>query len=421
MTGKKSPDTLNVLRLYLPADWPAQHTNCDWELVNASGTRLQLGNSEPRHWPLAARCEIILTAEQCLPLSASLPKGARTRMAEVIGYALEDRLLGDIDAEHFVPGDETRDGQTPVWVISRARLQTLLAVLRPLNRSPQRLISELQLIPCTSPDAWSVCLKSRSGFVRMSPESGFSFDLPEGNVSQPPLELQLALQAASSTSTPKRIEIHTEPGIAFDRTHIHAWQNCLGLSVQHAGDYLWRDAPDHAARNLLTGDFAPPRARGEGWSSLRPAAWIAAFSLAIYSVFSFAEWAHLEHQKSTLRQQMTDRFRATFPQAQTIVDPVLQMQRLYDQLRRERGQLGATDFLPLLAATTETAIAPDAIRRIDFEEGHIDLTLILPDAVAVEHLRNTLTQRGLAVVVRDTHPANGKPGVETVLAVRGSP
>lgn len=422
MTGKKSPD--NLLRLYLSADWPAQQTNCDWELVNASGTRLQLGNSEPRHWPPASCCEIILTAEQCLPLNVSLPKGARTRMTEVIGYALEDRLLSDIDAEHFVVGnasDETRDGQTAtaVWAISRARLQTLLAVLRPLGRTPQRLISELQLLPCPSQTVWNVCIKSRSGFVRTAPESGFCFDLPEGNASEPPLELQLALQTTSPA--PDRIDIHTEPGVTFDHTHIKAWQTRLGISVQHTGDYLWRDALDHTARNLLTGEFAPPRARGEGWGSLRPAALIAAFSLAIYSVFSFAEWAHLEHQKNTLRQQMTDRFRATFPQAQTIVDPVLQMQRLYDQLRRERGQLGTGDFLPLLAASTEAISAPNAINRIDFTEGRIELTLNLPDATAVEHLRNTLTQRGLGVVVRDTHPANGKPGVETILAIRGTP
>lgn len=421
MTGKKPSDNFNLLRLYLPATWPEQHTTCDWELVNASGTRLQQGNSEPRHWPPASRCEIILTAEQCLLLSINLPKGARTRMTEVIGYALEDRLLGDIDAEHFVLGNETRDGLTAVWIISRIRLQTLLAVLRPLGRTPLRLISELQLLPNASQAAWSVCIKSRSGFVRTASEAGFSFDLPEGDTLQPPLELQLALQTASPP--PGRIDLYTEPGIALtlDHARISAWQTHLGLSVQHAGDYHWRDALDHTARNLLTGEFAPPRARGEGWSSLRPAALIAAFSLALYSVFSFAEWAHLEHQKNTLRQQMTDRFRTTFPQAQTIVDPVLQMQRLYDQLRRERGQSGHGDFLPLLAATTETAIAPDTIRRIDYAEGRIDLTLHLPDATAVEHLRNTLTQRGLGIVVHDTHPAPGKPGVETLLSMRGAP
>ncbi len=428
MTGKKTPDNLNRLRLYLTANWPAQQTSCDWELLNASGVRLQMGNSEPRHWPPATRCEVILSAEQCLPLSASLPKGARTRMTEVIGYALEDRLLGDIDAEHFVAGDETHDGQTAVWVISRTRLQALLAVLRPLGHTPQRLISELQLLPCPSQTVWNVCLKSRNGFVRTASESGFSFDLPESNTFQPPLELQLALQTAhAAQAAPSRIDIHTEPGVTFDHAHISAWQTRLGVSVQHTGDYLWRDALDHTARNLLTGEFAPPRARGEGWSSLRPAALIAAFGLAIYSVFSFAEWAHLEHQKNTLRQQMTDRFRATFPQAQTIVDPVLQMQRLHDQLRRERGQLGTGDFLPLLTASTEAAITPNApitpnaIHRIDFTEGRIELTLNLPDATAVEHLRNTLTQRGLGVVVRDTHPANGKPGVETILAIRGTP
>lgn len=431
MTSKPTSDTR--LRLYLPADWPTQQTACDWELISATGTRLQLGHSEPRHWPSTSRCEIILSAEQCLPLSVTLPKGARTRMAEVVRYALEERLLGDIDAEHFTIGDETPDGQTPVWVISRARIQTLLATLRPLNHTPRRLISELQLIPRSSAQSWSVCLKPHHGFVRTADEAGFSFDLPGGDVLEPPLELQLAIQTArqSGQPVPDLIDIHTAPGLPFDANPIARWQTRLGLPVRHAGDFFWRDALDDthtdSARNLLTGEFTPPRIRGEGWSSLKPAAWLAAASLALYSVFSFAEWAHLEHQKTQMRQQMTERFRAAFPQAQTIVDPVLQMQRLYDQLRRERGQLGAGDFLPLLAASTETAIPPGAVRRVDFEEGRLDITLVLPAPPAVERLRDTLTRRGLGVVVRETHPASGPAGagagghIEAVFAVRGSP
>ncbi|MBP9713760.1 MAG: hypothetical protein KBD60_08740 [Sterolibacterium sp.] len=421
MTGKPPSDTL--LRLYLPADWPTQQTACDWELVSTSGARLQRGHSEPRHWPTAARCEIILSAEQCLPLSANLPKGARTRMAEVIGYALEERLLGDIDSEHFTIGDETRDGQTPVWVISRARLHSLLAALRPFNRSPQRLLSELQLIPVNP--GWSVCLKPQGGFVRTAAEAGFSFDLPGGDAAElplePPLELQLASTAAQQP--PTRIDVYTATGVTFNATQASAWQTRLGIPVQHAGEYLWREAPSQTARNLLTGDFTPPRARGEGWSSLKPTAWLAAFGLTLYSVFSFAEWAHLEHQKTQMRQQMTERFRATFPQAQTIVDPALQMQRLHDQLRRERGQLGAGDFLPLLAAATETAALPGTLRHLDFEDGRLDMTLRLADASAVERLRDTLTRRGLGVTVRAPSPTSSPStgSVEALFAVRGAP
>ncbi|MFA7271079.1 MAG: hypothetical protein WC073_17215, partial [Sterolibacterium sp.] len=64
-----------MLRLLLPAGWPAEEAACEWALLNAQGSLLQRGCSEPRHWPAAEECEAVLSAEQCLPLKAQLPKG----------------------------------------------------------------------------------------------------------------------------------------------------------------------------------------------------------------------------------------------------------------------------------------------------------------------------------------------------------
>jgi type II secretion system protein L len=193
--------------------------------------------------------------------------------------------------------------------------------------------------------------------------------------------------------------------------------------VHRAGTYVWRDCTSRAARNLLgsSSEFAPPRSTGEGWSSLRPAAVLALLTLLLYSAFSFGEWAWLDHQKTHLRQQMFDRFRAAFPQVQTVVDPALQMQRLHDQLRRERGQLGYTDFLPLLAATSEAAHGQGQLRSLGFEDGRLEMTIVLADAAAVDRLRETLARRGLGVALRDSHPAAGKGGIEAIFTVRSAP
>lgn len=406
-----------LLRLFIPADWPARQTACEWELVNAAGARLQLGCSEPRHWPPADSLELILSAEQCLLVKTALPKGTRARTPEVIGYALEELLLGDPANEHFVVGADT--GATPVWVISRARLRALFAVLRPLGRLPRRLISEIQLAPLAS--GWTVCLKPQAGFARFAAEEGCAFDLAAPEWAVPPLELQLAVQAARNADhAPASIDVYAAPGVSFDAATARAWQDALGVPLRLAGEYAWRDCRSDAARNLLAGagEFAPPRAPGQGWRSLRPAAVLAVLTLTLYSLFSFGEWAWLHHQKNQLRQQMVDRFRAAFPQTQAVVDPPLQMQRLHDQLRRERGQLGSGDFLPLLAAASEATHGQGKLRVLAFEDGRLEITLVMANAAAVERLRETLVRRGLGVVLRDSHPAAG--GVEAVFALRGS-
>ena len=414
------------LRLLITASWPAEESACEWALLNDQGNQLQLGRSEPRHWPVAEECEVVLSAEQCLLLKVLLPKGARSRPAEVIAYALEDQLVGEADAEHFVVGAEPAvagDGAapTPVWVVARARLKALIAALTALERKPSRLLSELQLAPLQV-GGWSVCLSGEqtSGFARLGQEEGFAFDLAD--ISQPPLELRLALQASQDLGNPPLfVNVHgaRAKGDGFDADAASAWQKVLGVPVRHAGEYAWRDSRGLDARNLLSGEFAPPRAANAGWGSFKPTMWIGLSALVLYCLFSFGEWVWLDRQTEQLRQQMVDSFRAAYPQAQTIVDPPLQMQRLNDQLRRARGQLGSADFIPLLAAATEALGGQGRLRRSGYEDGRLELTLLFADNAVAERAHKTLLSRGLAATVREVRPAG--VGVEAVLVIRGAP
>ena len=55
-----------------------------------------------------------------------------------------------------------------------------------------------------------------------------------------------------------------------------------------------------------------------------------------------------------------------------------------------------------------------------FEDGRLELTLLMADAAAVERLRETMARRGLTVIVRDSHPAAGGTGIEAIFALRGT-
>ena len=424
---------MNLLRLFLTAGWPSQDASCEWALIDTESRQLQRGHSEPRHWPAADECEIVLSAEQCLTLRSRLPKGAKSRLPEVISFALEENLIGDAEAEHFVAGTADADGMTPVWVIARSRLKGLLATLNSVGRTPQRACCEIQLAPLNA-GCWSVCLRepggstgSIFGFARTGPEEGFAFEFGESSkLREPPLELRLALQAAQAAGkAPRAIDIYAAPGsLGGAATDIAAsWQTVLALPVRSAGEYAWHESAiaANATRNLLTHEFAPPRRAQDGWGSFRPAIFLALAGGVVFMLFSFGEWVWLSHQSNNLLQQMAATFRSAFPQAQTVVDPPLQMQRLYDQLRRERGQLGAGDFLPLLAAATETTGGQGALGKVGYEEGRLELSLVLANAETAERLRDAMKSRGLTVTLRDTHPAKGGGGVEAIFAVRSAP
>jgi len=399
-----------LLRLRADADFPAHATQCEWALYDLRGNLLERGHSDPQHWPQAENCELVLSADQCLVLDAQLPKGARRDDAKLIGYAVEDHLIGDIQNEHVVAGETDTDGRTHVWVISRTRLSALLGALLQLGRTPRRAFSELQLAPFEA-GCWSVCMRGAKGFVRLGADTGFAFDV---SGSGPPAEVALAVQTARAAGTiPQRIDLYCEQEASFNAD---AWQSALGLPVQRAGDYAWDTYPARSVCNLLVGEFTPPRGRHSGWAPFKPALTLGAAALVLYAVFSFGEWTWMAHSANRLRQQTTDVFRTAFPQVQTIVDPVLQMQRLYDPLMRERGRLGESDFLPLLTAVSEALGSQATYHSLGYDEGRLEFTVTLKDTRAPERLREALSRRGLALTLRDSKKTPA--GIETSFSVR---
>jgi general secretion pathway protein L len=399
-----------LLRLRVDAEWPARHTGCEWALYDLRGTLLQRGESEPQHWPAAQARDVVLTAEQCLALDAQLPKNVKRHDPKVIAYAVEDHLIGDVQDEHVVAGEALPDGRTRVWVISRARLAGVLGALRQLGIVPQRAYSEAQLAPLAA-DAWTVCVSGNRGYVRAPDAPGYAFELARGEV---PPEIALAVQAArASGRLPREIAVYCEPDADLD---LDAWHGALGVPVRRAGEYAWQGWPARAAGNLLVGEFAPPRERHAAWAPFRPAIAIGVATLAVYAAFSLGEWAWLAHRAAQLRTESTEIFRAAFPQVQTIVDPLLQMQRLYDPLMRERGRLGETDFLPLLAAVTEALGADTVYRSIGYEDGRLEFTVALKDRRALERLRQALQARGLILTVGESQRT--RTGTETSFSVR---
>ena len=224
----------------------------------------------------------------------------------------------------------------------------------------------------------------------------------------------LAFQSAGAEGRlPREIAVHADADASFDA---QAWHDALGVTVRKAGDYAWPAWPSRAATNLLVGEFTPPRSRNAGIAPFRPALAVGLATLALYAVFSLGEWAWLTQRAQHLRAQTTEVFRAAFPEVQTIVDPVLQMQRLYDPLMRSRGRVGESDFLPLLAAVTEALDAPAQYRGLAYEEGRLEFTLTLKDRRAPERLRAALARRGLMLTIQETQQT--RSGFETSFSVR---
>jgi general secretion pathway protein L len=209
--------------------------------------------------------------------------------------------------------------------------------------------------------------------------------------------LELALrEAQEKQNAPVGLTL-IHPPAGFNQA---AWNAQLKLPLNIQKQDFW--AGYHEALpelNLLQGGFAPSRQMQEMLPGLRPAAIMLAIWLAGSLAFSAWEWWQLSSEHKNLKQEMTKVFRQAFPDAQVVVDPALQMQRLLSDLQGKSGKSGQADALPLLGKLAPVMQAHPQIklRGIQYDEARLTVDLSLPDFQAMETLKNAFIARGMQV------------------------
>ncbi len=389
-----------MTRLLLAIDeqWPSR-PDCPWVLLGADGQPLSEGHSEPRHWPAAAACEVILTGPQCLWLEVPLPRGARRDLPRLLAYALEDRLLKDPDTQHLTvshrrPADDGERDLAGVLVIARDRLRNLVAQLAAIGRPPRRVLAEVQTAPAGT-NGWQLSLSASAAILRSGPNSGMAID---SDILTPLLAQQAATSRAANTA-PNHIEVHCAPGTTAPDPE--GLQTETGIPVQTGSPYLWWQGADRKAANLLQGEFADRQQGGSWLGHLRPALAIGCAAMAVWLLVNVGEVVWLKQRLGSVDQRIERVYHSSFPNA-PVVSPAAQMRQQLNLERARYGLLRDDDALALMAQAAE-ALGTDAangIAALRYEEGRLDLTLSGTAVARAEAVVGLLTSRGLLANLR---------------------
>ncbi len=403
---------MSLLRIYASLrDAPER---CQWALVN-SGREPVVGEGRLAELPRRAeRVQLVIPAAQVLITRARIPQGARRRPGSALAFAVEERTAGEPDANQVswlgAVGDE--DALT---VADKAGLERWRQALGAVGIRGYEVHCETLLLPWQTGE-WSLAWNGSEGFVRTGEFEGTATDCGDRQV--PPLSLRLLLEEVQARSAgPSSIAIHpTSPEAAPD---LAAWQSELGIALRMAGTYDWRTVPAAAGVSL-----AQERQRWRLFSGaaaqLRPAAWILGAALALHSVALVVDWMSLANEQRALRQQMESRFRASFPDAVAVVDPVLQMRRKLAEARHAAGQPDSGDFLPMIemAMAGMKNLPEGSLRVLSYESGRMTLELAATAEASVSAILTRLTQAGMSV---ERSAASKRPGGGTVvITVRAS-
>lgn len=401
--------------VHIPADWP-HNPLLHWHQIDTKGViHSQSGANPPPDWGKDPAVILLLPASQTLLLAVQLPAGGRQQALAALPYLVEEQLSCDADKVHVALGARLGDGRHLAAVIDPDWLNPLLAQCANWQLRARMAIPEALLLP-GSAEAWHIDWQGREG--SLCGASALPQILDSGSAEQPPQSLQWALaEAQQQGRAPEQIHLHLRDGA--DDIHPQRWSEALGLALQVHNDnpFIQPKLAYHSQLNLLQGAFAPASPFSALQPMLKPALVILALMLLLQVSASLAQWWMLKKEATQLRADMEQTFRSTFPEARSVVDPVLQMQRQINSLQQQRGSPEADDFLVLLNQAA-ALIKPSTLRSLDYRDHALHLALRCPDRATLEKLLTQLKQQRLRVEL--THSQQRDSDIEAQITLRAA-
>lgn len=339
----------------------------------------------------------------------TLPTRSRAKILQALPYALEDQLLGEPETLYFTYRN-LPDGSLAVAVTAQERFQGWLEAFKGAGLHLAALCP-VTLTPPLEEGCWSIGFDADEVYVRSGELAGFACPLA---LAAPPAALTAALREAGEQGKAPRELIVFNPPPRFDRA---AWAEVLGVPLTLREQALW-PALGAVPFNLLQRDFAPSGELRQSLRAMRPAAVMLGVWLIAVVTLSLWQWWSLASTQRAARAEMTELFKKSFPEAKTVVDPVLQMERNLAILQANSGKIASSDMLSLLnkVAALLQGNPQTKLRGLQYGDGVLTLDLNFPDFKMMETMKNAMASRGLQVEVLSANSRG--TGVDTRLRLR---
>jgi len=340
------------------------------------------------------RVVVIVPAAETLVTDSDAPAKSATKLAQVVPYALEERVAGEIEDLHFAIGERPEAGaRVPVVVVARERVERWIAEVRAAGLEPSAIYSAAALLP-SMPGQMIALLDGESLVVRIG-------DAPP--LVLPALSIADAFEMALATQQSAVAGLEPAPlGLLLYAGH-DEWQahqsavdalrdRFTGVKVQLLpSGPISMLAPAAAAGdavNLLQGALAISSPVEMRWRSWRVAAILAGALVLLHIGARYFELSRLDRNETALDSSIEDAFRAAMPGQQNATNA---RRRIEQRLAEVRSGGGGTLLPALSALAAARSAAPTAtIEGITFRDGILQLRISAPNAASLDAIGQQL-------------------------------
>lgn len=370
---------------------------CGWILADEHGQP----SSAPRLGSLAVaagdgagrRVAALVPSGDVLMTEVDLPVKSGVKAQQMAPYALEEQLASDIETLHFAVGarNELND-RTAVAVVTRELMNQWREALKAVGLEPDVICAEAALLP-DNPGHTVVLLDRDTLSVRRA--GGIPLALPADDLPaalHASLGTELANEHIIFYATPQDWHRHT--------AEIEALRDqCASFKAQLLNSgvlpLLAPQIPAGQFLNLLGGEFAPKRSRGNDWHRWRLAASLALALLVVHVAGLSYELIRDKQSEKLLDDTIGNVARRTLPG-----DPGTGAVRSRIEKRLLAAEAGTGDagMLPALTAVAQAVgsigTGNASLQSFNYRKDGMELRLKAQDAASLDHIDQHLRGDG---------------------------
>ena len=388
-----------------------------WVITGADGGRLgpvATGNLHDVAPMATERSVVVIAPGSSVTLARpEFPVKSGARIAQVVPYAMEESLAGEVEQFHFAVGPTDESGATLVAALRREEFRGWLDALAGAGIEPQAIVPDTLCVP-DNPSKIVAVIDVGQLLVRA------------------PGVLPVALDAEPLT------EAFTLAGLEGDDRHVqlyvsqHDWQHSremiealrevtgsLDLQILPNGalPLLAAAAVRPEMLSLMQGEFARRTGWRAEWQRWRFAALLAIAALALHLGVRGYDLVRLHSEQRRLDAAIEQAAHIALPDAERIEDARAQIEQ-----RLAGGGGGDPDGLLAQLAAVGGALAGapgPTLESLGWRDRSLELLMIAPNTDSIARFTQGIAARGLMADVAST--TNNEKGVQAQVRIAAAP